>query len=324
MNDNEKNNNLTDNSDDNEKNIDKSSLPEQDEDTEYMLQLLAERKRGRTANQTQTIERPVVAQNQPKPKPQVRTETKPEPSQAKPRRLYDQDERERDGKYQSNYQTEVEKVTKLPVVPIILGLVVVAIIVALITNLIDRNPASDTPDDSQGASQINNEKYTVPDWITVNLLPKNDQSRPGIALDTINGAVVHYIGNAGTSAEQNRNYFAGLANSKDVYASSNFIIGIDGEILMIVPPDEVAYCSNDRNYDTLSIECCHPDDTGEFTEETYQSLIKLLAWMCQEFDFKPSDIIRHYDVTGKECPKDYVVNPEKWDQLLTDVESALK
>ena len=76
------------------------------------------------------------------------------------------------------------------------------------------------------------------------------------------GIVVHYVANPGTTAENNRNYFENLKNNGDTYASSNFIVGLEGEILACVPVDEVAYASNNRNDDTLSIECCHPDETG--------------------------------------------------------------
>ena len=35
-------------------------------------------------------------------------------------------------------------------------------------------------------------------------------------------------------------------------------------------PDLDPDASNDRNGDTISIECCHPDDTGAFNTVTYQ------------------------------------------------------
>ena len=44
----------------------------------------------------------------------------------------------------------------------------------------------------------------LPDWITQDLLPLNDYSRPGRAMTAVNGIVVHYIGNPGTTARQNR------------------------------------------------------------------------------------------------------------------------
>ena len=49
--------------------------------------------------------------------------------------------------------------------------------------------------------------------------------------------------------------------------------------------------------------CCHPGADGKFTDETYDSLVKLTAWLCKQLDLSPKDVIRHYDVTGKACPK---------------------
>ncbi|MCD8338108.1 MAG: N-acetylmuramoyl-L-alanine amidase [Lachnospiraceae bacterium] len=157
------------------------------------------------------------------------------------------------------------------------------------------------------------------DWVTVSLLPENQYSRPGIRINQINAVVVHYVGNPGTTAEENRSYFAGLATSGATYASSHFIIGLDGEILQCVPMDEVAYCSNSRNYDTISIECCHPGEDGAFTSDTYSSLIRLLRTLCQMYHLSEEDILRHYDVSGKSCPLYYVEHEDAWEQLKTDV-----
>ncbi len=85
---------------------------------------------------------------------------------------------------------------------------------------------------------------------------------------------------------------------------------------------EIAYASNDRNRDTLSIECCHEDESGKFTKETYQSLVKLTAWLCDTYGLETDQVIRHYDVTGKLCPKYYVEHEDKWDTLKKDIEKA--
>lgn len=162
-----------------------------------------------------------------------------------------------------------------------------------------------------------------PKWIVQSLLPKNRYSRPGTQLDEVAGIVIHYVGNPGTTAEQNNSYFRSLAETRETYASSHFLIGMDGEILQNIPLDEVAYCSNDRNHDTLSIECCHPDETGAFTQETYDALIKLVRWLMDYYELAPEQVIRHYDVTGKECPRYYVQNPEAWEEFrnqLTHIE----
>lgn len=160
--------------------------------------------------------------------------------------------------------------------------------------------------------------------IDVELLTPNPYSRPGIKTGKIRGIVVHYTANPGATAISNRNYFEGLKDSHITKTSSNFIVGLDGEIIQCVPTWEVAYASNDRNKDTVSIECCHPDSTGEFNKATYRSVIQLCAWLCLKFNLSPETIIRHYDVTGKNCPKYYVEHPDEWKQFRKDVKKALE
>lgn len=158
-----------------------------------------------------------------------------------------------------------------------------------------------------------------PDWVVQDILPVNEYSRPGEKLDVINGVVVHYTGNPGTTAEQNRSYFNNLATTHETYASSHFVVGIDGTVIQCVPLNEVAYCSSSRNSDTISIECCHADESGEFSQETIDSLLCLLDWLTETYSLTREDILRHYDVTGKECPRWYVRNPEAWEKLLDEV-----
>jgi len=186
-------------------------------------------------------------------------------------------------------------------------------------------PASSQGEPSGSAGQ--DEPLTLkvppdcPDWIEQDFLTVNDYSRPGTPLEAVSGVVVHYVGNPGTTARQNRNYFQNLAETHETYASSHFLIGMDGEIIQNVPLDEVAYCSNERNSDTISIECCHPDADGAFTQATYDSLVKLVKWLRDYYGFDTSQVIRHYDVTGKECPLYYVRHPGEWDAFLTDLDA---
>lgn len=166
--------------------------------------------------------------------------------------------------------------------------------------------------------------WEKPDYVTYEPLVKNEYSRPGTFLPEINGLVVHYVANPGTSAANNRSYFNGLAQSGATWASSHFIIGLEGEVLQIIPLDEIAYCSNARNEDTIGIECCHPDETGKFNDETYDSLITLLCDLCIEYELDPlTEIIRHYDVTGKMCPLYFVEHEDEWKTLLTDVAAEM-
>ena len=198
-----------------------------------------------------------------------------------------------------------------PVV-LVLGLVLLCLTTAVIWVLFrDRGPdAEDVP---------------VPDYVEQDYIPVNDWSRPGTPLEDINAVVIHYVGNPGTTARANRNYFASLSSGKEgTYASSHFVVGLEGEVVQCVPLTEVAYASNTRNGDTVSIEVCHPDETGEFSPVTYGRCVELAAWLCREFKLDPeTDVIRHYDVTGKECPRYYVENPDAWEQFKADVAAEL-
>ena len=170
------------------------------------------------------------------------------------------------------------------------------------------------------------EDVAVPDYVEQDFLTVNEWSRPGTELEHINGVVIHYVGNPGTSARANRNYFESLSSGAEgTYASSHFVVGLEGEVIQCVPLTEVAYASNQRNDDTLSIEVCHPDETGEFSPVTYDRVVELTAWLCRTFKLDPSrDVIRHYDVTEKECPRYYVENPEAWEQLRADVAAEME
>lgn len=173
-------------------------------------------------------------------------------------------------------------------------------------------------------SKMQTEKTVeLPPDYDVQLLTVNEYSRPGTALEKVNGIVVHYTANPGTTAQQNRNYFEGLKDSHQTSASSHFVIGMEGELIQCIPCNEIAYASNDRNSDTISIECCIPDDTGKFTDETYATLVHLVAWLCGRYHLTTDEVIRHYDVTGKMCPKYYVENEDAWTQFKADVNSYI-
>lgn len=198
-------------------------------------------------------------------------------------------------------------------------LLIVAVVLCSAALILSLLPFSHAP--QTRPEQVQSE---MPSWVDQQLLTPNTYSRPGTAVEEVNAIVIHYVGNPGTSAAANRSYFAGLALSGETYASSNFVIGLEGEIIQCVPVNEVAYCSSDRNYDTVSIEVCHPDAEGQFTDASMASLIKLTAWLCEEFHLTADDVIRHYDVTGKECPLYYVRHPDAWEALRDAVRQAME
>lgn len=160
--------------------------------------------------------------------------------------------------------------------------------------------------------------------IDVQLLDVNEYSRPALESNRITGIVIHYTANPGATAQNNRDYFQSLKDTHETRVSSHFVVGLEGEIIQCIPTWEIAYASNERNADTVSIECCHPDESGEFTDATYRSVVQLTAWLCRKFELDEQDVIRHYDVTGKICPKYFVDHEDAWTQFREDVKHALE
>ncbi len=161
-----------------------------------------------------------------------------------------------------------------------------------------------------------------PEWEEKFLTP-NEYSRPGDALEEVNSIFVHYTANPNTSAAQNRSYFEQLKDTHITSASAHFIIGYNGEIIQCIPLDEIAYAVQTRNFDSISIECCYKSADGSFTQETYDSLIELLAWLTDTYDLKTDDILRHYDCGGKKCPIYYTEHEDAWERLKKDVGEKL-
>ena len=96
-------------------------------------------------------------------------------------------------------------------------------------------------------------------------------------------------------------------------------MGLEGEIIQCVPLDEMSSATNWRNSDTISIEVCHPDETGAFSDAAYASAAKLTAWLLDTCGLDEEHVIRHYDVTGKACPLYFVEHEEAWEQFKADV-----
>lgn len=170
------------------------------------------------------------------------------------------------------------------------------------------------------SSRIDPASVQIPSWIDQQFIDVDGAARRGKPLEEVRDLAIHYVGNPGTTAQQNRNYF----NNPGVEVSAHFLVGLEGEIIQCIPLDEISSATNDRNIDTISIEVCHPQKDGKFTDKTYASLIKLSAWLCQQFQLDETHLIRHYDVTGKACPLYYVEHPDAWLQYKQDVAAAIQ
>lgn len=185
-------------------------------------------------------------------------------------------------------------------------------------------PESTETEAPQPSQNVSNSIY-IPSWIKQRFLTVSEWSRPGIALpQPVKNIVIHYVANPGSTAEGNREYFEDMQRTHERKVSAHFIVGLDGEILQLVPVEEMAYANYPRNEDTISIEVCHPDESGKYSDTTYWALVRLCAYLCEQYGFTSEDLIRHYDCNGKACPAYYVDHPEAWQALKDSVGEFMK
>ena len=161
-------------------------------------------------------------------------------------------------------------------------------------------------------------------------LTPNKYSRPQIPLKEVKKIAVHYVGNPNTSALANRNYFENCKEGGR-YVSSHYIVGLKGEVIQCIPTDEWSYCTNQANGYSISIECCHPQSDGVFNDSTYVSLCELCAMLLKKFNLTTNDLIRHYQITGKQCPihwcptkyQSEAVATARWNRFKQDVQTVM-
>jgi N-acetylmuramoyl-L-alanine amidase CwlA len=147
------------------------------------------------------------------------------------------------------------------------------------------------------------------------------------------GIVLHWTANLdkGATAKANRNYFNRKAkgnypfyeytDKKFNYGSSHYIVD-DKNIIEAIPPTEMAYHCGDtsylklgrhlpelRTYGTnrqyIGIEICVNKDSDYM--KTLKNVKELIDLLNTQFNFKKdySQLYRHYDISGKDCPKQF-------------------
>ena len=177
--------------------------------------------------------------------------------------------------------------------------------------------------------------------IITDYLTPNKYSRPQIELKEIKKLVIHWVGNTNTTAKQNRHFFENRKNGKTGYGSSQEIIDLSGNVWVIIPDNEISYgCANNDYYynesglaeelgkypnDSIySIECTHTTDEGFMSLDTYLTLIDRVSDLCIKYNLNPmEDVIRHFDITGKICPKYFVDNPDKFIEFKQQVKGFI-
>ena len=137
----------------------------------------------------------------------------------------------------------------------------------------------------------------------------------GARTEAIKYIVIHYVG-AESTAEANVKYF-NVANRN---ASADFFVGHDGEIWQYNPNIKGQYtwhCGGSiesshhplhgicTNRNSIGIELCTKQSGGKwtFSKQTVESAALLVKYLMKTYGVPVANVCRHYDVTGKACPR---------------------
>lgn len=134
--------------------------------------------------------------------------------------------------------------------------------------------------------------------------------------------VIHYVGALG-GAEENCKYYA----SKYLGASAHYFVGFGGEVWQSVEDENIAWHCGAKSYrhpecrnsNSIGIELCVRNNGSQtadskdwyFEDATVEAAVGLTKQLMQEYGIPAGHVIRHYDVTGKNCPNPYVFNTTK-------------
>jgi N-acetylmuramoyl-L-alanine amidase len=192
--------------------------------------------------------------------------------------------------------------------------------------------------------------------MTDKFLTVNPFSRPGKIRPKTLALVIHWTANPGQDWNGVWQYFEDRKNGKLEYGSSQYVVGLKGEVVRIMPDNEVAYhCGSSKidpesgkvytdlarakfgkyatdltnlspNMVTTGIECCVTGADGKMNYETIEATINLAVEICKKYELDPiEDILLHKSIVGwKDCHRWFVTYPEGWANFKADVKKRMK
>lgn len=127
--------------------------------------------------------------------------------------------------------------------------------------------------------------------------------------------VIHYVG-AVSTAKNNADYF----KSKNRGSSAHYFVD-EKEIYRVVKDSDSSwhcgankyYCGA-RNTNSIGIEMCCYLNNGklDIKEETIQHTVALTKMLMKQYSIPLDRVVRHYDVTHKNCPAPFVEDDHRW------------
>lgn len=150
-------------------------------------------------------------------------------------------------------------------------------------------------------------------------IPISKGKRPGIKIMP-EYLTIHSTANPKSTAENERNW---LVNPSNTRTASWHIVVDEKEIIEAIPLNELAYHagSKDGNYKSISIEICESGNR----QKTLENAVGITAQILKERKWGIERLRRHFDWSGKNCPRILSNNNwEGWEKFKKDVDARLK
>ena len=138
--------------------------------------------------------------------------------------------------------------------------------------------------------------------------------------------VVHYVGAVSTAKNNADNLYNNDYRGTDREASAHYFVDEISIWQSVADKDRSWHCGGGlqgknghafhgkcTNSNSIGIEmCCKKTSSGKwyFEPETVKNTIDLVKYLMQKHNIPIDRVIRHYDVTGKDCPAPYVDETE--------------
>lgn len=141
--------------------------------------------------------------------------------------------------------------------------------------------------------------------------------------------VIHYTANNGDTAKGNADYFNRTPN---LSASAHYFVDENEVWQSVLDKDTAWHCGAKtylhrecRNSNSIGIELCSRKDTKGnyyFKDEVVNRAIALTKELMKKYNIPVTNVIRHYDVTGKNCPAPMVNDEKKWKDFLSKLSTS--
>lgn len=146
-------------------------------------------------------------------------------------------------------------------------------------------------------------------------------------MGVVDWIVIHYTSNKGDTAKNNADYFAREALERP--SSAHYFVDEESVWESVPLSHNAWHCGGGRqgetggallgkvkNSNSIGVEICMLDKSGGVRTGSIRKAAELVRWLMGKYDISIDHVVRHWDVTGKECPAPMIGESALWREFL--------